>query len=136
MSNNNFVKIFKSDAELLPEIEDYILGTIKHLKLKSELTNNIELAIAEAAANSILHGNNNDPSKKVTIKVTLNSSTIIISFTDQGKGFRPNEVPDPTKPENLLKGSGRGVHIMKTLVDGLEYNFSKKGTELILTFNY
>ena len=136
MSNKNFVKIFKSDAELLPEIEDYILGTVKHLNLKSELTNNMELAIAEAAANSILHGNKNDPTKNVTVKVILNSSSIIISFADQGKGFRPNEVPDPTKPENLLKGSGRGVHIMKTLVDSLEYIFSKEGTELILTFNY
>ena len=136
MSNKNFTKIFKSDPELLPEIEDYILDTIKHLNLKSELSNNIELAIAEAAANSILHGNKNDPTKNVTIKVNLNSSSIIISFADEGKGFRPNEVPDPTKPENLLKGSGRGVHIMKTLVDGLEYIFSKKGTELILTFNY
>ncbi|MCW8848750.1 MAG: ATP-binding protein [Melioribacteraceae bacterium] len=136
MSNKNFVKIFKSDAELLPEIEDYILEILKPLKLKSELTNNIELAIAEGAANSILHGNKNNPKKNVTIKVILNSSTINISFSDEGKGFRPNEVPDPTKPENLLKGSGRGVHIMKSLVDSLEYKFSTKGTELILTFKY
>lgn len=136
MSKKSFEKIFNSDAELLPEIEDYILGTIKHLKLKSELTNNIELAIAEAAANSILHGNRNDPAKKVTIKVILNAATISISFTDQGKGFNPDEVPDPTKPENLLKGSGRGVHIIKSLVDDFEYIFTNKGTELKLTFKY
>ena len=128
-------KIYKSDSKLLPEIEDYILSSISKLKVKKEIKNNIELAVAEAAANSILHGNKNDPSKNVKIKIELNSKTLTLSFTDEGKGFKPSEVPDPTLPENLLKGSGRGVHIMNSLVDEVNYNFTDAGTELILVFH-
>ena len=128
-------KIYKSDSKLLPEIEDFILNSISKLKIKKTLKNNIELAVAEAAANSILHGNKNDPSKNVTIKIDINSKKLTLSFKDEGKGFNPDEVPDPTMPENLLKGSGRGVHIMKSLVDEVTYNFSDEGTELVLIFN-
>jgi len=57
-----------------------------------------------------------------------------MSFKDEGKGFTPGEVPDPTIPENILKGSGRGLHIMKTVAEEVSYNFDGKGTELVLSF--
>ncbi|KAB2846473.1 MAG: ATP-binding protein [Melioribacteraceae bacterium] len=55
-----------------------------------------------------------------------------IIFKDEGKGFNINTVPDPTKPENILKESGRGIHIMKNFLDDLKYNFTPTGTEAIL----
>ncbi len=128
-------KIYKSDSKLLPQIEDYILKSISKIKLKKAVKENIELAIAEAAANCILHGNKNDPFKNVKISIDINDARLKLSFMDEGNGFNPEEVPDPTLPENLLKGSGRGLHIMRSLVDELSYNFSKEGTELILTLN-
>lgn len=128
-------KIFKSNPELLPEIEKYILDSLRDLKISESKLNNIELAVAEAAANSILHGNKNDISKNVFIKIIVNSKILSISFKDEGEGFDPNDVPDPTIPENILKGSGRGIHIMKTLVDDIKYVFSDDGTEIILKFN-
>lgn len=128
-------KIFKSNPELLPEIEKYILDSLRDIKISEAKLNNIELAVAEAAANSILHGNKNDISKNVFIKILVNSKILSISFKDEGEGFDPNDVPDPTIPENILKGSGRGIHIMKTLVDDIKYVFSDDGTEIILKFN-
>jgi serine/threonine-protein kinase RsbW len=133
--NKNYDKIFKSDPELLPEIEEYVLDIVDTLNLPETKRNNIELAVAEAAANCILHGNKNDDTKNVTVNIKINSAIFKISFKDEGKGFIPENVPDPTIPENILKGSGRGVHIMNSLVDNLDYIFSNSGTELVLTFN-
>lgn len=131
---NNHTKIFKSNPKLLPEIEEYILEIVDSFNFSESKRNNIEMAIAEAAANSILHGNKSDESKKVVIKINYHNDHLNISFKDEGEGFNPNNVPDPTLPENLLKGSGRGVHIMNSLVDNIQYIFSNPGTELILSF--
>lgn len=131
----NYEKIYPSNPDLLPEIEDYILQTISDIKFTEEKQNNIELAVAEAAANSILHGNKCDINKNITVKISINDKKIIISFRDEGTGFDLESVPDPTKPENILLGNGRGIHIMKSLVDDLEYIFKENSTELILTFN-
>lgn len=129
-----YSRTFKSDPELLPDIEDYITDIIKDLNIPDTLKSNIEIVIAEAAANSIIHGNKGDVSKNIHIRLKLNTKELCISFTDEGSGFNPDKIPDPTIPENILKGSGRGIHIMKSLVDKIEYKFSGKGTELILTF--
>lgn len=130
-----YKKIYPSNPDLLPEIEEYILNTLSEVEFTEDTKNNIELAVAEASANSILHGNKCDINKNVIIKISISDEKITISFQDEGTGFNPDEVPDPTKPENILRGSGRGVHIMRSLVDDLKYIFNKNSTELILTFN-
>jgi serine/threonine-protein kinase RsbW len=126
---------FKSNPEVLPQIEAYVDEKIADLNLNEDIKNNIELAVAEAAANCILHGNKNDESKTVHIKIIISDGQLILSFKDEGDGFEPDKVPDPTIPENILKGSGRGLHIMRSLVDEMKYNFSNSGTELVITFN-
>lgn len=127
-------KKYPSDSELLPEIENFIFNSIKEADISDQKINDIELVVAEAAANSILHGNKNDHNKFVEIKIIMSDDEILISFTDEGQGFKPDKVPDPTHPENIFKGSGRGIHIMRNLVDKIEYKFRKNGTELILIF--
>lgn len=132
----SFSKIYNSNPEFLPEIEKFILETIeKEIKLDPQKKDSIEIVISEAAANSIIHGNRKDPNKKVAIKIVLDANKIVISFKDEGVGFKPENVPDPTQPENILKGSGRGLHIMKSLADDIKYKFTKNTTELIVTFN-
>lgn len=130
-----YKRTFKSDRDLLPEIETYILDIVDTLNITDLKRNDIEMVVAEASANSVLHGNKNDHSKDVIVKINIDDNTLQLSFTDEGTGFKPEDIPDPTIPENILKGSGRGLHIMRELVDNMEYKFSKKGTELILTFN-
>lgn len=129
-------KVFKSNPELLPEIEHYVLKIITDsFNLNEEKINRIELSVAEAAANCILHGNKNDINKNVDVTVSIAKSKINITFKDEGNGFDIKSVPDPTIPENILKGSGRGIHIMKTLVDDIKYKFSNNGTEVTLIFS-
>jgi len=68
----------------------------------------------------------------VRIYVYVEGKTLTIKIKDEGKGFDPSIVPDPTDPENLLKDSGRGLYLMRVYMDGLTYNQTPEGTEAIL----
>ena len=133
--DKTYTKIFPSNPDLLPEIENFVSQIVKKTNLSSQKIINMEMALAEATANSILHGNKSDINKNVEITVIVTLKKIVIKIKDEGKGFVVSDVPDPTKEENMPKGNGRGLHIMNSLVDNLEYKFSKSGTETILTIN-
>jgi serine/threonine-protein kinase RsbW len=92
----------------------------------------IGMAVREAAVNAVLHGNAYDPAKKVTLALESNSKNLIITMRDQGKGLDVASIPDPCAPENLLKQSGRGIFLMRSLMDEVEINPSKTGTEVKL----
>ncbi len=92
----------------------------------------ILIATLEAVNNAIIHGNKSDASKYVDVEIMLSNDTLIITVSDQGKGFRPKEVPDPTKPENIEAINGRGVFLMRKLADHIEFN--KKGNSVKMTF--
>lgn len=82
----------------------------------------IRLALDEALCNAIRHGNRSDPRKKVTIEYDFNPEALVISILDEGHGFSPEAVPDPTLPENLVKLGGRGVMLMKAYMTRIEFN--------------
>jgi serine/threonine-protein kinase RsbW len=123
----------KSDPDLLPEVEAFMVDVAKEVGLSEDKYNNLALSVSEAVSNSMVHGNKEDKSKKINIDITSNGSTLKIIIKDEGKGFDLKKVPDPTEPENILKDSGRGIHIMRSFLDDLEYNFTDSGTETILT---
>jgi serine/threonine-protein kinase RsbW len=135
LSERIFEKVVQSDPGLLPELEEFIIGIAEKYNLDKNKFNNLVLSFSEAVSNSIVHGNKLDKSKKVFIKVIVDGEKMIISIKDEGNGFDLKSVPDPTKPENLLKDSGRGIHIMKSFVDNLHYNFTSTGTVVVLEIN-
>ncbi|MBN2357681.1 ATP-binding protein [candidate division KSB1 bacterium] len=90
------------------------------------------IAVTEMIANAIYHGNKGDPKKKVTVTFYLYSDRICIHVRDYGGGFNPDKVADPLKPENLLKDSGRGIFIVRTLMDKVYFKFHKDGTTAVL----
>ena len=92
----------------------------------------ILIATLEAVNNAILHGNKSDKNKHVDIEILLNENKMVITVTDEGRGFKPREVPDPTKPENIEAMNGRGIFLMKRLADEIQFN--KKGNSVKLTF--
>ena len=132
MGKKTYTKIFPSDPDLLPDIEDWIMEIAEEAKLNEDKFNHLALSIAEASSNSIMHGNKSDKNIPLIIEVTYDSELIEITFSDSGTGFVMDEVPDPTTPENILKGSGRGIHIMRSFLDDLKYNFSETGTNVTL----
>jgi len=127
-----FQKVINSDPELMPEVEKFLLNIADEINLNKEKHNSLALSAAEAVSNSIVHGNKLDFNKKVYINVYVTDKEMKIIFKDEGEGFEPNNVPNPTEPENILKDSGRGIHIMKSFIDDLKYNFTPSGTETIL----
>ncbi len=82
----------------------------------------IRLALEEALANAIRHGNRSDPAKKVEINYEIDDHRALITITDQGDGFNPSQVPDPTTDENLAKENGRGIMLMRAYMDEVHYN--------------
>ena len=93
----------------------------------------VGIAVREAVANAIKHGNQQDPEKKVEVSLVLESDEIVINVADEGQGFDPARVEDPLDQDNLLKPNGRGIFYMDKFMDDIRYNFSPAGgTELTL----
>ncbi|MDG5814236.1 SpoIIE family protein phosphatase [Chitinispirillales bacterium ANBcel5] len=84
----------------------------------------MKISLSELIVNAIMHGNKRDFSKKVVIGYTVEKHRIDISILDEGKGFDPDSVPDPTLPENILKDCGRGIYIARHYCDDLRFNSS------------
>lgn len=81
----------------------------------------IKLALEEALANAIRHGNRKDPDKPVTVRYCVSAERAVIIVRDEGEGFSPEKVPDPTVPERLSVPSGRGVMLIRAYMDEVEY---------------
>lgn len=88
----------------------------------------IHLALEEAFVNSIRHGNRSDPRKKIYVEYSITPQRFEISIADEGPGFDPGALPDPRRPENLCKSSGRGVLLIQSFMDEVEYN--SKGNQI------
>lgn len=122
----------ESDPNNLITVEEFVNYFSKDLGLDDDRLNGLLLAVTEATTNAIIHGNKNDRNKNVYITVTLENKVLTISIKDEGVGFDPAIVPDPTHPDNLLKDSGRGLYLMRVYMDELHYNQTPTGTETIL----
>jgi serine/threonine-protein kinase RsbW len=93
---------------------------------------NISLAAREAAVNAVMHGNKQSPDKKVDLSLELTEAALTIRIADQGPGFDPDSLPDPLAPENILRSSGRGIFLIRTFMDELNFRRLESGTELTL----
>lgn len=125
----------ESDPNNLITIEEFVNYFAKDLGLSEEQLSVLLLAVTEAATNAIIHANKCDISKLVKIHAHIQDSKLIVKVKDEGKGFDPSVIPDPTRPENLLKDSGRGVYLMKVYMDEVKYNKTPSGLETILVLN-
>jgi serine/threonine-protein kinase RsbW len=87
----------------------------------------IDMAVREAVTNAVLHGNRQDENKTVDISLKSLPNAVEISVHDQGPGFNPEDVPDPTANENILKTSGRGIFFMRTFMDEVDWLIRPEG---------
>ncbi len=132
MPERNYSLEIESDPNNLITVEEFVNYFAKDLGLDDEKMNGLLLSVTEATTNAIIHGNKSDKSKHVFINVTANEKLLTIVVRDEGVGFNPSDVPDPTHPDNLLKDSGRGLYLMRVYMDELHYNNTPAGTETIL----
>lgn len=135
MPDKNYYLEIESDPNNIITVEEFVNYFAKDIGLSDEKISSLLLAVTEATTNAIIHANKSDKSKLVKVDVEVTDSKLIIKIKDEGKGFDPSKIPDPTHPENLLKDSGRGVYLMRVYMDELRYNVTDSGTETILTLN-
>ena len=129
---NKFELSLKSNRSEVRKFEELLEKANREFGLAMEKFINFQIACSEALINAIVHGNKEDESKHVYLSIEYNEVTLTCRIKDEGKGFDIDALPDPTSQENLLKESGRGIFIMKSLVDEFHCNSSPNGTEFIL----
>ena len=93
----------------------------------------VGMAVREAAVNAVLHGNEYDPAKQITACFENTGKELIFTLSDQGKGLDLEALPDPLAPENLLRGTGRGIFLIRSFMDEVHVRQLHPGTELTLS---
>ena len=131
MHNELMLKL-KSTPCQVKCIETYVSDLMKNCRFDQKVYDNILISLTEAVNNAIIHGNGNDENKYVKVRCEERTQEVIIRISDEGKGFNPHQVPDPTLPQNLECCGGRGVYIMKQLSD--EINFLDSGRTVEMHF--
>ncbi len=128
-------RIVKLDVATRFEMLDIVQTILTQLcgivGFEEETTHYLAVAVRESVVNAMKHGNGQDESKRVGIQFTLHDQAIEVQVEDQGKGFAPEEIPDPLAPENLLKAYGRGIFFMRQFMDEVTYEFPKKGGTVV-----
>jgi serine/threonine-protein kinase RsbW len=113
-------------------VEKKVVYIAELVSLSEDDKENVAIAVTEAVANAIFHGNRGAKEKNVYIRFVVTKKLLKIHVRDEGKGFEPEKIKNPLDPENLLKESGRGVFIVKMLMDDVKFEFSEQGTTVIL----
>lgn len=108
--------------EQVRSAEELVLDRIERHAFREDDLFAVKLALEEALVNAIRHGNRSDPQKNVTIRYHISRTVVAIGVRDEGEGFHPDELPDPTLDENLEKPHGRGVMLMKAYMTRVCYN--------------
>jgi|JI10StandDraft_1071094.scaffolds.fasta_scaffold1459002_2 serine/threonine-protein kinase RsbW len=122
----------KSTPSSISLLEPYVQRVVSHYHFCDEAKGKLLVVLTEAVTNAIVHGNASVEDKTVKVKLVDNSGDIRFIVEDEGCGFDPEQVPDPTMPENLLKPGGRGVFLIRELSDGVCYH--KQGRQVEITF--
>jgi len=130
MSSKSTMLRLSSDPKNIAKIENFVSSIVLRYRLNPDQQGNILISLTEAVNNAIIHGNCEDRSKKVSIRFRENRGSIAIQVSDEGKGFDYRKIPDPTKPENLLKCGGRGVFLMQRLADDISFRNGGRTVEM------
>jgi len=115
------ILVIQSSKEELKRAEDFLHGFFDEHEIPLDMFNRVYLCLSEAVLNSIQHGNRKDHDKHVYIKTRCADGSLFLEVQDEGKGFDYSHLENPTKRNNIKKESGRGIHIIKSLSDGIEF---------------
>jgi len=118
---------FPSRIEAVGEAAAAVSEYLNRLGITEDVAFGVDMAVREAITNAVIHGNKLDDAKIVEVTLTNTPEGFEISVHDQGTGFNPNDVPDPTKEENILRTSGRGIFFMRNFMDQVDWSEDPKG---------
>ena len=120
-----------NDVRQIEHAVDYVMSRCAECEQHGrKLRLNLRVSLTEALSNAMLYGNGRDPEKRVRVEVIVGEKEIKACVTDEGTGFDPGDVSDPTTPDNLEKSGGRGLFLMRELMD--EVHFNERGNQVTL----
>jgi len=123
MGESPMVKlVIPSKLSELPKVQHAIIEPAQAMGYGKEEVFAIRLALDEAVSNAIHHGNANDPHKQITIEYRVDDQAVWIRVTDEGCGFCPDNLPDPTQEDNLATPHGRGVMLIGAYMTEVHFN--------------
>ena len=122
-----------SDPEHLHDVDAFLEGTLRGFGVDESAVADIAISVSELVNNAIVHGNKGTLEKQVTVTIGRKNGAVVITVSDEGGGFDPTSVEDPLSDENLLKEVGRGLFIVRSLMDEVEVEPSGKGTTVTIT---
>jgi len=120
-----------SQYENIELVQVVVEDALRRLDLDEDTSHSIGLAVREAVANAIKHGNRQAEEKRVEVDFGMEGEEIVIHVRDEGEGFEPAEVPDPTDPANLLRTNGRGILFMRSFMDTIAYRRRDSGGTVV-----
>jgi serine/threonine-protein kinase RsbW len=123
--------ILPSRIESINEAAQAAAKFIAQLGLGEEFAFGVDMAVREAVTNAVLHGNKQQMEKTVEITLWNTASAFEITVRDQGAGFDPRSIPDPTEAQNLMKTNGRGILFMRTFMDEVEWSHHAEGGTVV-----
>ena len=116
-----------SRIETVAKAANAVADFVTRSGISEEAAYGIDMAVREAVTNAVVHGNQEDEDKAVELTLKSLPEAVEITVHDHGSGFNPEEVPDPTKEENILKTSGRGIFFMRTFMDEVSWSIRPDG---------
>lgn len=129
----DYVLELPNDLRAIERSVDYLMDKGKEVGFDYDrLRLNFRVGLTEALANAMLYGNCRDPRKRVHVEAHLTPQEIKIQVTDEGRGFNPDEVLDPTLPANRVRPGGRGIFLIRQLMDRVEFNDRGNSITMVL----
>jgi len=121
-----------SDPHQVQRIIETTEQNITRARVPESIADDVAIALLEAVNNAIIHGNERNTNKSVTIRMTIEDTKIELSVIDQGSGFDPNSLDDPRQPENVFRQNGRGLFFIRQLMDEVEINTGETGSQITM----
>jgi serine/threonine-protein kinase RsbW len=123
--------VFPSRIEAVADAAVAAADFVQHSGAGEEAAFGVDLAVREAVTNAVVHGNQEDLTKEVEVTFGSSPGTLEIEVKDQGEGFDPASVPDPTDPANLMKASGRGMFLIRSFMDEAQWFTAPEGGTIV-----
>ncbi len=122
-----------SNQEYLEDVDTFLEGTLRGFGADESVIADIAISVSELVNNAMMHGNKATVTKAVTVKIVHKNGAVVITVSDEGGGFTPEKIADPLADENLMREVGRGIFIVRSLMDKVDISATDKGTAVSIT---